>query len=101
MYRLSKSLSTNPEVSEGIEHKKILLHIDVKASLDLPEKSLKNVIQVDCSQQQHHLRLMNTGSIQRAGITFVQLEVVYLDKEINQLCQRQKQRLFLQPYLQL
>lgn len=101
MYRLSKSLSTNPEVSEDIEHKKILLHIDVKAPLDLPEKSLKKVIQVDCSEQHHHLRLMNTGSIQRAGITFVQLEVVYLDKEINQVCQRQKQRLFLQPHLQL
>lgn len=99
MYRLSKSLSTKPEVSEDTEHKKILLHSDLRAVLGLPEKSVKKVIQEDCSQQQ--LILMNSSSIQGAGITFVELEVVCLDKEIHQVYQRQKKSVFLQSHLQL
>jgi len=48
VYRLSKSLSTKPEVSEDTEHKKILSHTALRALLHLPEeRSLKEVVQVD------------------------------------------------------
>lgn len=82
------------------EHKKILLHINSRALLELPEKFLKKVPQLDCLQQQHP-RWTDISSTQGAGITLVELEVVHLDKEMNQVYQRQKQRLFLQPHLQL
>lgn len=39
MYKLSKSLSTNPEVSEDTEDKKIWLHVNLSACLHLPDKT--------------------------------------------------------------
>lgn len=90
MYKLSKSLSTNPEVSGDTDHKKIPLHIHLNARLHLPEKTLKTN-----SLQQQHLRLMSLSSTEVAGITFVAPEAVHLEKGTPQVYHRHQQRLLL------
>lgn len=42
MYKLSKSLSTNPEVSEDTEDKKILLHMQLSACLHFTREDPEN-----------------------------------------------------------